>query len=332
MKRFYKKVAVLLAAIFICLNFNVVQAIEGIDVSQHNGYIDWLSVKDSGINDVIIKATEGVDFQDPKLNVYYSQAKALNFNIGFYHFFSERTSPTRQAEDFYNAIMDKEYNIIPVLDVETNTYERSSFELTNRCLEFLNRFTELSGQDCIIYTGAYFGLTELDFRIKGYKLWEAHYNYSNSLECMSTGFINLVGHQWTETGSVRGISGNVDMNYFTDGIYLDSVNVVPAVNQEINIYAELQKELNKQGFRDKNGNELVVDGIPGELTLSACPTVREGARGEITKWIQLRVGAEPDGIFGEKTKQAVKYYQKANGLNGDGIVGNNNWSVLLKLI
>ena len=146
---------------------------------------------------------------------------------------------------------------------------------------------------------------------------------------MSTGFINLVGHQWTETGSVRGISGNVDMNYFTDGIYLDSVNVVPAVNKEVNIYAELQKELNKQGFRDKNGNELVVDGIPGELTLSACPTVREGARGEITRWIQLRVGAEPDGIFGEETKQAVKWYQKNKGIKKDGIVGNEIWWELL---
>ena len=179
-------------------------------------------------------------------------------------------------------------------------------ELTDRCLEFLSKFRELSGQDCMIYTGAYFGLTELDFRIKGYKLWEAHYNNSNSLKCMNTGFINLVGHQWSETGTVKGIRGNVDMNYFTDGIYLDSNKKVSVVNQEVNIYAELQKELNKQGFKDKNGNELVVDGIPSELTLAACPTVREEARGEITRWIQLRVGAEPDGIFGEETKQAVK--------------------------
>lgn len=77
----------------------------------------------------------------------------LDFNIGFYHFFSERTSPTRQAEDFYNAIKDKEYNIIPVLDVETNTQE-----------------------------------------------------------CMATGFINLVDHQWSEKRLVRGISGNVYKN------------------------------------------------------------------------------------------------------------------------
>ena len=325
MKRFYKKVVVLIAAAFICLNLNVVQAIEGIDVSQHNGYIDWGQVKNSGINDVIIKATEGVDFKDPNYNLYYSQAKALNFNIGFYHFFSEKTSPTRQAEDFYNAIKDKEYNIIPVLDVETNNYKRSPEKLTDRCLEFLNRFTELSGEECIIYTGAYFGLTELDFRIKEYKLWEAHYNKSNSLKCISTGFINLVGHQWSETGTVKGIRGNVDMNYFTDGIYLDSIKTVSVANQEINIYVKLQKELNKQGFRDKNGNELVVDGIPGVLTLSACPLAKEGARGEITKWIQLRVGAEPDGIFGEKTKQAVRWFQEINKLKEDGVVGVNTW-------
>ena len=122
------------------------------------------------------------------------------------------------------------------------------------------------------------------------------------------------------------------MNYFTDGIYLDTTNVVSVVNQQVNIYAELQKELNKQGFRDKNGNELVVDGIPSELTLAACPTVREEARGEITRWIQLRVGAEPDGIFGEETKQAVKWYQEINKLRGDGIIGRYIWRKILKIM
>lgn len=97
--------------------------------------------------------------------------------------------------------------------------------------------------------------------------------------------------------------------------------------------SELQEEINKQGF----GN-LVVDNIAGPKTLAAAPTVRQGAKGNITKWIQkklislgysLNYGA--DGIFGQETKQAVMQFQKDNNLIADGIVGKNTWRKLLGL-
>ena len=93
----------------------------------------------------------------------------------------------------------------------------------------------------------------------------------------------------------------------------------------------LQAELNAQGFRDSNGNKLVVDGIAGSKTLSACPTLRVGARGNITKLMQQKIGVSADGIFGNGTKQAVINYQKSKGLSTDGIVGQNTWRKLLGL-
>ena len=93
----------------------------------------------------------------------------------------------------------------------------------------------------------------------------------------------------------------------------------------------LQAELNAQGFRDSNGNKLVVDGIAGAKTLSACPTLRIGARGNITKLMQQKIGVAADGIFGNGTKQAVINYQKSKGLVADGIVGRNTWRKLLGL-
>lgn len=93
----------------------------------------------------------------------------------------------------------------------------------------------------------------------------------------------------------------------------------------------LQAELNAQGFRDSNGNKLVVDGIAGSKTLSACPTLKVGARGNITKLMQQKVGTTADGIFGSGTKQAVINYQKSKGLSADGIVGQNTWRKLLCL-
>ena len=93
----------------------------------------------------------------------------------------------------------------------------------------------------------------------------------------------------------------------------------------------LQAELNAQGFKDSNGNKLVVDGIAGSKTLSACPTLRIGARGNITKLMQQKIGVAADGIFGNNTKQAVINYQKSKGLVADGIVGRNTWRKLLGL-
>ena len=93
----------------------------------------------------------------------------------------------------------------------------------------------------------------------------------------------------------------------------------------------LQAELNAQGFKDSNGNKLVIDGIAGSKTLSACPTLRIGARGNITKLMQQKIGVAADGIFGNNTKQAVINYQKSKGLVADGIVGRNTWRKLLGL-
>lgn len=94
--------------------------------------------------------------------------------------------------------------------------------------------------------------------------------------------------------------------------------------------ARLQAECNAQGFSNQK-----VDGINGPNTLKGCPTVKKGARGNITKLIQERLNSVgfslgTDGIFGDKTYNAVKVFQKNRGLSQDGIVGKNTWSWLLK--
>ena len=90
--------------------------------------------------------------------------------------------------------------------------------------------------------------------------------------------------------------------------------------------ARLQEECNKQGFSNQQ-----VDGIAGPNTLNGSPMVRRGARGNITKLIQEKLGISADGIFGANTEVAVKNYQRTNGLSVDGIVGRNTWRKLLNL-
>lgn len=94
----------------------------------------------------------------------------------------------------------------------------------------------------------------------------------------------------------------------------------------------LQQECNNQGFSKQN-----VDGIAGPATLAGCPTLRKGARGNITKLLQeklVKLGYNTngvDGIFGTDTYNAVVKFQKDNGLSPDGIVGQNTWRKLLNL-
>ena len=117
---------------------------------------------------------------------------------------------------------------------------------------------------------------------------------------------------------VKGLTGNKVVNT-TPHTY---------INNDI---LQLQRELNVQGFKDKNGNTLIEDGIAGKLTISACPLVKKGAAGNITRWIQRHVNTQDDGIFGEGTRQAVSIYQASKGLEADGIVGKNTWTKLLGL-
>ena len=94
--------------------------------------------------------------------------------------------------------------------------------------------------------------------------------------------------------------------------------------------ARLQAACNAQGFSNQE-----VDGIPGKNTLAGCPTLRKGARGDITKLMQERLNSKgyncgsADGIFGSRTEKAVKALQEAYKKAIDGIVGQDTWRILL---
>ena len=105
---------------------------------------------------------------------------------------------------------------------------------------------------------------------------------------------------------------------------INNSDVKPTVNNEIksnntdNWIKRLKEECNKQGF-------------------SSYPTLKKGARGNITKLVQeklVSLGYNTngiDGIFGSATKKAIISFQKSNGLVADGIVGKNTWKKLINI-
>ena len=76
----------------------------------------------------------------------------------------------------------------------------------------------------------------------------------------------------------------------------------------------------------QTGNGLAADGIAGPDTfmamgLSELVLLRVGSRGETVKKLQAALGAEPDGQFGVRTRQAVVDFQRKEGLDPDGMAG-----------
>jgi len=121
----------------------------------------------------------------------------------------------------------------------------------------------------------------------------------------------------------------------------------------------LQKALNRLKITDKNNQPLVEDNGMGAATSSATekfqrivgvlPTGMAGnttwdalnqilakrvvqgthASGVIIRYLQYRVGADPDGIYGPQTQAAIKKFQQQNGLTADGIIGAITWQKLV---
>lgn len=192
---------------------------KGIDVSNHNGNINFNQVKVAGVEAVYIKATEGTTFTDSYLETNYSNAHYAGLKTGFYHFLVGTSSPETQATSFYNAIKNKTNDLIPMLDIETK------FDgLMDYSIRFINKFKELSSLPIGVYTYTGF-MDNLDNRIANYPLWEANYN-NDPWNLSDNVFTNRVGHQYTETGSINGISTACDINEFNEGILMNTTGYV----------------------------------------------------------------------------------------------------------
>ena len=303
----------------------------GIDVSMYQKDIEFSKIPDV-IKYIYIKATEGVNYVDPSFIALYNKVKTTNKLYGFYHFMSEKTDPSQQAIDFYNAIKDKSYILIPVLDIESNTLGRSKTQVTDRALQFLRKFKELSNIDCIIYTYTSFANSYLDKRLSSYKCWIADYNKSQTVKANNV-WSTFVGHQYSGSGRVEGYNGQIDLNNFTSNVELGSkatVNTNVSTNK-ITVNSHLRDF--QSAYNRVYSKNILVDGLWGIQSNNAVNSIilKNGSRNDLVGWVQIRIGkCTVDGIFGPATKQAVMEYQKSHGLAVDGIVGPNTLKTILK--
>ena len=133
---------------------------------------------------------------------------------------------------------------------------------------------------------------------------------NNSSSGNSKGDGNIVLIQMT-------LNSRYKANLVTDGIYGPKTKKA--------LIKGLQKELNKQFNAG-----LVIDGIFGDKTKNACPTLKNGTRGNITWLVQAKLiclgyNIKLDSIYGLETKNAIIKFQKSHNLVADGICGKNTF-------
>ncbi len=199
---------------------------EGIDISSWQKNVNFSKVKNSGIDIVYIKSSEGTRYIDPYFESNYKNAKANGLKVGFYHYVTARnvTQAKEQANFFARIISGKQIDCKLAMDFESfgNLSVSQINEISKVFLETLESATKTSP---IIYSNAYSAREIFSSSLNKYPLWVA--NYGVSKPGSNGKWSSWVGWQYTSTGRVDGISGNVDRNKFTDGILLNNSTPMP---------------------------------------------------------------------------------------------------------
>ena len=195
--------------------------IHGIDISHHQGKIDWQKLKDKGLIDgypirfVMIKATEGASRIDANFRSNFHNAREYGFTRGAYHFYSVHSPAKSQAEFFIRHVKLENGDLPPVLDVEHKPQGQTDEEFRESIQLWLNMVEFHYGVKPIIYTYYKFKTRYLDDDVfDQYPYWIAHY-YVEKVEYQG----EWKFWQHTDAGRLPGIKGDVDFNIYNGSFY-----------------------------------------------------------------------------------------------------------------
>lgn len=190
---------------------------EGIDVSQWEGFINFDAVERAGIELVYIKATEGIDFVDPFFHRNYANASNAGLPVGFYHYLTARSASAARQEAYHFVAVTEGLSgagkmVMDIEDLGGLTRE----EINVIARSFLQGVEEFSNKSAAIYADAYNASSVLEADLAQYPLWVAQYGVDEP--DMNNPWETWVGWQYTDRGRVAGIQGNVDRDIFREGI------------------------------------------------------------------------------------------------------------------
>lgn len=196
----------------------------GIDVSEFQQSVDWKKVKEAGVDFAMIRVgyrgygEAGKLVEDKLFRSHMEGASGAGLDIGVY-FFSQAVSADEALEEA-QFVLDRigDYTIMLPVAFDTEEIKNdtartdglSKEQFTENCVVFCNRIEE-AGYDTMIYANMKWMAFTLELeQLKEYDKWYA--DYEPLPQCP----YEFAMWQYTETGTVEGVAGNVDMNVYFD--------------------------------------------------------------------------------------------------------------------
>lgn len=262
----------------------------GIDVSYHNGNLDWSAIKSAGVDFAILRAAyrgygdEGTLLKDSKFDEYIRGAQAYGIPVGAYIYSQAITTKEAVQEANYILNIVKNYSLdLPIVfDYEfspssegrTNLAwaegELNKTKMTDITLAFCNTIKS-AGYDVMVYASKSFLNKNIDHKViedAGYDVWLAHYvnqPYINKEHPEKSKEFNYQGTdytgdfkiwQYTSTGRIPGIEGKkFDCNFMYGGDIASSVKISDIPNQ---VYTGSEVV---PSFTVTYGDKILVDGL-----------------------------------------------------------------------
>lgn len=180
---------------------------EGIDVSHYQGWIDWDQVAGSSrISYVYLKATEGANFLDDTYARNLSEARRVGLSVGSYHFYRPNVSWREQLRNLTENVKAETQDLVPIIDIESRG-KVSEEKFIADLKEFVRQVEQHYGKKPLLYSYQNFYNRHLLGHFNDYHWMIA--KYQDSCPVLNDGK-DYIMWQYTSTGSIPGIKGNVD--------------------------------------------------------------------------------------------------------------------------
>ena len=227
---------------------------KGIDVSKHQGTIDWAKVKAAGVQFAMLRAGYGrYDNQkDEQFEANYKGATAAGIPVGAYHYSYATTAEQakQEAEVFLGWIKGKNLTYPVAFDIEDKKQANLGVSVISDIIRAFCETVEAAGYYVVVYANKDWLTNRIDADCKSrYDIWLAQW----TSEPTYTGSFGL--WQYSSKGSVDGVSGNVDMNI----AYKDYPSIIAGMSGSSDTTASAPTDTAK-----KTNSELANEVIAGK--------------------------------------------------------------------
>lgn len=182
--------------------------VRGVDLSAHNGNIDFNQLKANGVAFAYIKATEGTDFIDRNFVRNATGLATAGIPAGAYHFFRFDTDGEMQAWNFIHALDGRRFALPPAVDIEEwGNPDDVSTQRIIRELRAMLSLLRAEGFSPMLYTNKDGYNRFVKGHLTDYPLWICSFT-----DPPLPGRTPWAMWQFSHRGRLPGVSGNVDLN------------------------------------------------------------------------------------------------------------------------